>query len=183
MKQLLLLILPIFLFHGLNAQSRYYTKTGEISFFSKSRIENIEATNKSVTCVIDVLSGNVQFAVLMRGFEFRKALMQEHFNENYVESDKFPRSEFKGKILNNDEIEYKSDGSYSVHVTGTLTIHGVTQMIEVIGKVNVIEGKINILVDFNIRLSDYKISIPNLVKENISNTIAIRVNCTLQQLN
>ena len=109
--------------------------------------------------------------------------MQEHFNENYVESDKFPRTDFKGKIVNISEINYKSDGSYTANVQGSLTIHGVTQMVETAGKVNVKDGKITIQADFNIRLSDYNISIPALVKENISNTIDIRVNCPLQPLN
>ena len=84
-------------------QERFFTKTGSISFFSKTPLEDIEAHNRSVTCVLDSKTGNVQFAVLMKGFEFKKALMQEHFNEDYIESDKYPKAEFKGQIVNNSE--------------------------------------------------------------------------------
>ena len=77
------------------AQDRFFTKTGKINFYSKAPMEDIEAKNKTVTAVIDSKSGALQFAVQMKGFEFEKQLMQQHFNENYVESDKFPRAEFK----------------------------------------------------------------------------------------
>ena len=86
------------------AQDRYFTKTGKINFSSKAPMEDIEGKNKTVTAVLDTKSGAMQFAVLMKGFEFEKQLMQQHFNENYVESDKYPRSEFKGTIINNSEI-------------------------------------------------------------------------------
>src|SRR5688572_4978387 len=98
----------IFILSGIiaSAQDKFFTKNGRISFVSKGNIETIEANHKSVTCVLDTKTGNVQFSVLMRGFEFRKALMQEHFNENYLESDKFPRSEFRGQITNNSAVDY-----------------------------------------------------------------------------
>ena len=85
---------------------KYFTKTGKISFFSSTSMENIEAHNRSVSAVLDASSGNLQFSVLMKGFEFKKALMQEHFNKDYVESDKYPKAEFKGTILNNGDIKY-----------------------------------------------------------------------------
>src|ERR1044071_5426615 len=84
---------------AVSAQDKFFTKNGKISFVSKGSVETIEAQHKSVTCVLDTKTGNIQFAVLMKGFEFKKALMQEHFNENYVESDKYPTSEFKGQIV------------------------------------------------------------------------------------
>src|SRR5260221_14307137 len=84
-----------------NAQGKYYTKDGKISFFSATSVENISAVNKNVVCLLDSKTGDLQFAVLLKGFEFKKALMQEHFNSDYVESDKFPKSEFKGQITNN----------------------------------------------------------------------------------
>ena len=81
-----------------SAQGKYFTKTGKISFFSKTDLENIDAHNRSVSCVLDTKTGNLQFSVLMKGFEFKKALMQEHFNEDYVESDKYP----EGRIQRTD---------------------------------------------------------------------------------
>src|SRR5437868_2935959 len=83
------------------AQSKYYTKNGKIEFYSKATLEDIDAKNKTVAAILDSQTGAMQFSVLMKGFEFQKALMQEHFNENYVESDKYPKGEFKGTITNN----------------------------------------------------------------------------------
>ncbi|MEP7259387.1 MAG: YceI family protein, partial [Flavitalea sp.] len=100
MKSLMIMALCAMMAHGY-AQTKFFTRSGKISFFSRSLIENIEAVNKSVTCVIDISTGNIQSVLKMKGFGFRKSLMQEHFNENYVESDKYPQAEFKGKITNN----------------------------------------------------------------------------------
>nr|HQU57378.1 YceI family protein [Chitinophagaceae bacterium] len=100
MKRIMLLIVIMMtLQQFVNAQTKYFTKNGKITFFSKASLENIEALNKSVTAVLDTKSGNIQFAVLMKGFEFEKALMQEHFNENYLESHKYPKAIFKGEVL------------------------------------------------------------------------------------
>lgn len=166
----------------LTAQDKYYTKSGNIEFVSKGEIETIRATHKSVTCVLDTKSGAMQFAVLMKGFEFRKALMQEHFNENYVESDKYPKGEFKGQITNNSAIDYTKDGSYDAHVKGKLTIHGQTRDVETDGKIIVKSGKLQANSTFTIQMSDYNISIPALVKQNMSNTVTITVNCSLEPL-
>jgi YceI-like domain. len=113
-KQFLLAFVALTGFLSATAQDKYFTKSGKISFYSKSSLENIEAHNKSVTCVLDTKTGNLQFAILMKGFEFEKALMQEHFNENYVESHKFPKADFKGQVTNNAMINYAKDGSYPV---------------------------------------------------------------------
>ena len=164
------------------AQDKFFTKNGKIVFSSKTVMENIEAHNKSVTCVLDTKTGNLQFAVLMKGFEFEKALMQEHFNENYVESHKFPRAEFKGQIVNSSEINFSKDGAYPAKVKGRLTIHGETKDVETNGTVNVKGGKIETGAGFNIELADYKIEIPKLVKDNISKTVNISVDCTLEPL-
>ncbi len=164
------------------AQDRYFTKTGKIDFFSKASLEDIEAKNKTVTAVLDSKTGAVQFAVQMKGFEFEKKLMQQHFNENYVESDKYPRSEFKGAVTNNSAINYSKDGTYPATVKGKMTIHGVTKDVETTGKVKVSGGKVEIESVFNILLSDYKISIPAVVKDKISNSIKITVDCQLEPL-
>lgn len=165
-----------------NAQDRYFTKTGNISFHSKADLENIDAYNRTVTCVLDTKTGAVQLSTLMKGFEFQKALMQEHFNEKYVESDRFPKGEFKGQITNNSSIDYTKDGSYPANVKGQLTIHGVTKDIETNGTVNIKNGKPQAVTSFNITLSDYNISIPALVKDKLSNSINIKVNCSLEPL-
>jgi polyisoprenoid-binding protein YceI len=132
--------------------------------------------------VLDSKTGVIQFSVLMRGFEFRKALMQEHFNENYVESDKYPRSEFRGQIVNNSAVDYSKDGVYEVKVKGKLTIHGVTREIENDGKITIKGGKPHAASTLVISLSDYKINIPGIHRDNINNTVTITIDCPMEPL-
>jgi polyisoprenoid-binding protein YceI len=99
-----------------------------------------------------------------------------------VESDKFPKAEFRGQIVNNSEISYAKEGAYNAHVKGKLTLHGQTRDVETDGKITVKNGKLLANADFTIQMSDYNISIPKLVKENMSNTVSITVNCTLEPL-
>ncbi|HUP11376.1 MAG TPA: YceI family protein [Niastella sp.] len=173
----------LLLFAGASiAQNKYFTKSGVISFVSKGVIETITASHRSVTCVLDAQTGAIQFAVLMKGFEFKKALMQEHFNENYVESDKFPKAEFRGQITNNGDIAYIKDGSYVAHVKGRLTLHGQTKDVETDGKITVKSGNLALTSKFNILMSEYEIDIPGPVEQNMSDNITITVNCTLEPL-
>lgn len=165
-----------------HAQDKYFTKTGKIEFYSKAPMEDIEAKNKTVAAVLDTKTGALQFSVLMKSFEFEKALMQEHFNENYIESDKYPKGEFKGVITNNNEINYSKDGTYQAKVKGQLTIHGVTRDVNTTGTIKTSGGKIDATSVFNILLSDYKIKIPAVVKEKLSNSIKISVDCKLEPL-
>lgn len=162
------------------AQGLHYTKTGKVYFDCTGGVEKIEATNKSVVCALDTKSGAVQFSLLMKGFEFEKALMMEHFNENYVESDLHPKSEFTGKITNTAEINYAKDGTYSAKVQGKLKIHGITRDIATTGKVVVQNGKITVQAEFSIVLEDYKVAIPALVKDKISKNARIIVDCFLE---
>jgi YceI-like domain len=166
----------------INAQGKFYTKSGKISFFSATSVENIDAANKSVVCLLDSKTGNLQFVVLMKGFEFKKALMQEHFNSDYVESDKFPKADFTGKIMNNNGVDYQNNGTYSAYVEGKLTIHGVTKDVEATGTVTVKDGKLIANCTFNVVLTDYEIKVPKLYRDNISRSIKIMVDCSLDPL-
>jgi polyisoprenoid-binding protein YceI len=164
------------------AQDKFYTKTGKITFYSKAPLEEIEGKNKTVTAVLDSKTGAFQFAVQMKGFEFEKQLMQQHFNENYVESDKYPRSEFKGTITNNSDINYSKDGTYTARVKGQLTIHGVSRNIETTGTLKINGGNIDASSTFNVLVSDYNIKIPAIVKDKVSKSIKIVVDCNLEPL-
>ena len=178
-----LLVMTALVFNSATfAQGKFFTKTGSISFFSKADLEDIEAHNRSVTCVLDTKTGNVQFSVLMKGFEFKKALMQEHFNENYIESDKYPKSEFKGQIVNAGDVDYTKEGNQQVRVKGQLTIHGQTNEIEADGTISAREGKVFITSEFPVTLADYKISIAALHKNKIAKTINVKVSCALEPL-
>jgi polyisoprenoid-binding protein YceI len=184
MNKLFLVLSMMLVTSILQAQDKFFTKTGKINFDATApkSPEKVDAVNKSVTCVLDTKTGNVQFAVLMKSFEFERALMQEHFNENYVESSKFPKAEFKGMISDNANVNYTKDGVYKVKVKGKLTIHGETKDIESDGVVIVKDGKINVASTFSVALADYKISIPQLVADKLGKTANIIVDCTLEPL-
>ena len=169
----------LFLSIGSNAQ-QFFTKNGTISFFSKTPMENIDAKNSQVMSVLVLPSGDFKFSLTIKNFHFEKALMEEHFNENYMESEKYPKASFSGKIGDAGNINLKKDETYKVEVNGELTIHGVTQKVSVPGTVTVKSGKISANSTFNIELADYKVVIPKMVENNISKTIEITVDCAYQ---
>jgi len=160
---------------SLHAQDRYFTKTGHIDFFSSTPIEDIKAANDQVTSFLDIRTGEMVFSVLMRSFTFDKALMQEHFNENYVESDKFPKASFEGKIMGPGKIQWDKPGAVTVTVKGKLTIHGVSREIEESGTFTVEAGKISGKSVFKLKPEDYGILIPQIMRKNIAEQMTITV--------
>ncbi|MEI6172335.1 MAG: YceI family protein [Bacteroidota bacterium] len=162
---------------------KFLTKTGHIRFYSDSRLEKIEAISKQVNSGVDVSTGDFVFKVPMKSFEFEKALMQEHFNENYVESEKFPSATFLGKVMNIREVNLGKDGLYYVNVAGKLTIHGITKEITAKGTFEVKQGTLVGKSKFNVVLEDFKISIPGAVILNISKEIEVNVDVTLDKAN
>ena len=166
----------------IHAQSKYFTRTGNISFYSSAPLEDIEAHNSSASSVFDLETGQIQFAVLIKAFKFKKALMEEHFNENYMESDDFPKSTFKGHINNVKEIDLTTDGEYTADVSGTLTIHGVSKEVTTTGKFTVADGNITAASEFEVAVADYDIVIPKLVRDNIAKIVKITVDLTYELL-
>jgi hypothetical protein len=175
-------ILTIGFLINANAQTKYFTKTGTISFIAGTALEDIDAINKSVTSVFDASTGQIEFAVLIKGFEFKRGLMQEHFNENYLESEKYPKSIFKGMFVDIAQINFLKDGSYSTSVKGSLDIHHVKKEVEVPALIKVVNGVISSEASFKIVLENYKIKIPGAVKDKISPTAEIHINCTYKAL-
>jgi len=159
----------------LNAQSKYFTKSGSISFDASGVTEDIKAQNKKATFVLDAKTGAIELALLLKAFEFDRALMQEHFNENYVESDAYPKSTYKGKVTNFSDIDLTKDGTYPVKIAGQLTIHGVTKEVPARGSLVSSGGKVSGTASFKIVLSDFAIEIPSIVKDKISKTVNINV--------
>lgn len=157
------------------AQGRYFTRTGHIWFFSEAPIENIEAHNRQVSTFLAFDTGELVFSVPMKAFEFPKALMQEHFNENYLESDKYPRGTFKGTIADIKTIDPQKDGVYPAQVTGTLTIHGVARPVTANGTLEVKGGRIAAKSTFTITPEEYNIEIPLLVRQHVAKIIQIHV--------
>jgi len=157
-------------------QGKYLTNEGTIVFYSHTAIEDITAENSEVASVIDTESGEVAVIVKMTDFQFEKKLMQEHFNENYVESEKYPKSTFSGLILNNQDVDYTKHGVYSVQLEGDLTIHGVTNKIFARGSVEVTPEGILAKTKFMLNPEDYSIKIPKVVRKNIADNMEIRIN-------
>lgn len=160
---------------------RYITKNGYIRFFSSTPVEDIKAHNRQVKAVLDSQTGELVFKVLMKSFSFKKALMQEHFNEKFVESHKYPTSTFKGKILNPGQINYDNNGEYSVTVNGKLTIHGVTQKIKEEGTLTVKGDEVRAQTEFMVTVADYDIEIPATVRDNIAEKVKVTVDCKLKK--
>ncbi|MGV3539818.1 MAG: YceI family protein [Rufibacter sp.] len=182
MQKVLLLVGIIFglVTGSAHGQGRYFTKTGYISFFSKAPLEDIEAINRQTVSILDAKTGELVFTVPMKGFQFKKALMQEHFNENYVESEKYPKATFKGKILNFQNVNLAQDNLYKVQVEGVLTIHGVDRLLKTEATLEVNGKQIRGRSSFSITPQEFNIEIPFLVKEHIAKRIDITLDMNYQ---
>jgi hypothetical protein len=174
MKRLLLFTFFLSIILAANAQ-KFMTKNGFISFYSHTPMEDIKADNNQVVGVLDISTGEMVFQALIKSFHFDRALMEEHFNENYMESDKIPKSVFKGKITNLASVDFTKNGTYNVTVEGDLTIHDVTNKISTKGTIEVISGGINANSKFNIVPEDYKIVIPGVVRDKFDKSLAVTV--------
>lgn len=157
------------------AQERYMTRTGKVSFVSEAPLEKFDAKNSQALSVLDAKTGQLEFSVLMKSFEFEKALMGEHFQEKYVESDKFPKSTFKGTITDISSVNFSKDGSYPVSYKGSFSLHGVTKDVSGKGVFEVKGGKLVGRSSFGILLEDYKIEIPSVVKDKIAKEVIVTV--------
>ncbi len=155
----------------------FTSKTTQVSFFSETPVENISAENKVATILLNSSNNEVAVRVPVKSFIFDKALMQEHFNENYMESNKYPVSTFKGIIA--EKIDYAKDGVYTVTVKGKMEMHGVVREENIAGTLTVKGTEITLVAQFNVKPADYNIEVPKLVFEKIAESILVRVNGTL----
>ena len=150
----------------------YFDRAGFASFYASTPLENIEAQNKQVFAVADVGKKELAFAVLLKGFLFKKQLMQTHFNENYVESDQYPKATFSGSY--NGDINSSSEGN--VNLKGNFTLHGVTRMLDMPATLQLKNNRLTGNAKFKVRPEDYKIKIPLLVKNKIAAEVEVVVN-------
>jgi polyisoprenoid-binding protein YceI len=169
MKKLFLLALLFIGFHS-NAQL-FITTTGEVSFFSKTPMEDIEALNKNVSSIINTSTNEVAVQMRITNFVFPNKLMQEHFNENYLESEKFPSATFKGKIK--ETVDLTVPGTYPISAVGSATIHGVIRPIELKGTIISTGSSLALTCQFDVKLVDYKIDIPKIVFAKIAEVIKV----------
>ena len=174
MKRIFLLAFFLNIVFAVNGQ-KYMTKNGFIGFYSHTPMEDIKADNNQVVGVLDISTGEMVFQALIKSFHFNRALMEEHFNENYMESEKFPKSLFKGKITNLASVDFSKTGTYDVTVEGDLTIRDVKNKISTKGTIEVVNGDINANSKFNIVPEDYKITIPGVVRDKFDKSMAVTV--------
>lgn len=160
---------------------KYTTQTGYIRFFSNTPLEDIEAENNKVRAAIDASTGEMAFVLNIRDFVFEKSLMQEHFNENYMESDKYPNARFSGKIRNLETIKFNQNGTYPATVFGNLTIHGVEKEILAEGFIEVGEKGIKVNSVFVVQIADYKIKIPKIMFARIAEEVEVTVDAKLDK--
>jgi len=169
MKKLFLLAL---LFIGFQSNAQLFiTTTGEVSFFSKTPMEDIEAVNKNVSSIINTSTNEVAVQMRITNFVFPNKLMQEHFNENYLESEKFPSATFKGKIK--ESVDLTVPGTYPISSVGSATIHGVNRPIELKGTIVSTGSSLALTCQFDVKLVDYKIDIPKIVFAKIAEVIKV----------
>lgn len=158
----------------------YFTRTGHVSFYSKTDLEDIKADNNQAAVIFNKTSGALEVGILINAFQFKLAKMQEHFNETYMESTKFPKATFKGTISNLADIKFATPGVYPVKASGTLTMHGVSKAVTVSeGSVEVKGNQLLMKGVFYVNPTDYNIAIPAAVKDKIAKSIKIQVDCTL----
>ena len=172
------LILICLLFSTQLIAQQYYSKKGQVSFFSEAPIENIEAVNKDVSAIIDSQSGGFAFRLKIQDFTFPSSLMQEHFNESYLESDKYPLSTFTGSIADISKLDLSS--RQTLTVKGSLSIHGITQETEMVAYAQIINGELHISSIFDVVLEDYDIDIPKIMMYKIAEVIKVAVDIKLQ---
>ncbi|MBK9792310.1 MAG: YceI family protein [Sphingobacteriales bacterium] len=168
----------IFLLQVMFAQSeKYFTRNATVTFTSVAPVEKIISENKVSNCILNTQTGDLALKVVIKSFEFEKQAMADHFNNDYLNSDKFPNATFEGKITT--PLDYKKNGKYNVTVDGKLTIHGVTKQVKQSGIIEVSAGKIIARSKFSILLSDYGVIVPNDYLKKISNTVDIDINAVM----
>ena len=178
MKKRITLIVMICCFLGF-AQDKKSTKTGEITFeASVPSFEEVKATNKGVSCILNTQTGEIAALALVKGFRFKVALMEEHFNENYIESDKYPKAIFKGKIDNFDIIKL-TDTSQKYTIKGTLELHGKTKEVSSIASIKKSGDKIIIDTKFSVQPEDFDIKIPSVVSKKVAKTVDVTCHFSL----
>jgi polyisoprenoid-binding protein YceI len=177
-KILFIAIICLIRLSSASAQNIFISKQASIGFFSSTSLEDIEATSTTPNSVIDIKSRNILFKVSNTSFQFKKKLMQEHFNENYMESDKYPVSTFKGKIT--DDVDLSKDGTYNVTIDGSLDIHGVTKNYQSKATLVVSKGVITAKTAFKVRIADHGIKVPSIVFAKIAEAVDVRISATYQ---
>jgi hypothetical protein len=179
MKKLIVIITLSLLSFGF-AQDKLLTKNGKITFeASVPSFEEVKAKNEGVTCVINTKTGEIASLVLVKGFRFKVALMEEHFNENYIESDKFPKSTFKGKIEGFDYAKITKEGK-SYTIKGKMELHGKSKDISITATIKKSADGLSLVSNFTVNTDDFDIDIPSVVSKKVSKKVNVTLDFNLK---
>ena len=179
MKKIVLIAMLCISYTGIS-QEKMISKSGKINFeASITSFEEVKAVNTNVTYVLNPETGEIASLAIMKGFRFKVALMEEHFNENYVESDKYPKAIFKGKIEGFD-LNSLTENPKDFVLKGKLDLHGKSNDIKTTAKISKAASGVKIVSSFSVNASDYNIAIPAVVKRKVSNKINVEIDATLK---
>ncbi|MEB8328669.1 YceI family protein [Flavobacteriaceae bacterium KMM 6897] len=164
-----------------NAQNKYIERNGEIRFeASENLFEEVKAINKSVTCILDIETKQIAALALIKGFRFKNSLMEEHFNENYIESEKYPKATFKGKLLDFNYSEL-TENWLELEVDGKLQLHGKEKQVRSTMKFQKVDGSVVMKGSFIVTPSDFEIKIPKIVRNKIAKEVTVNIDFKLVQ--
>ncbi len=155
----------------------YIADSCRVVFFSEAPIENITAVNLISKPIMSIATGEIDIKINNQFFKFKKELMQEHFNEEYMETGKYPYSTFTGKV--NEKLDYTKNGENKVTVSGTMDMHGVKNKITIPGTITIQNGKLFLKAVFYIKPADYKIKVPSLMGSNIAEQLEVTLTSTM----
>lgn len=179
MKYIILILLACTSVIEQAGQDSYSCKNAKISLFSSTAVDDIKAETSTGTSVFNASTGQLEFSVNIKSLTFEKSLMQQHFNEDYMQSDKYPKASFKGKIQ--EHIDVAKEGTYPVTVAGDLTIHGTTKSRTVPGKVIVKAGTITMTSEFVVKCADHNVETPKILFHHIAKEVTISVSATYKK--
>lgn len=178
MKRILYILLAVALDADIVVGQVYKAKSSSVRFFSEATIENIEATNRRVSSMLNIETKQLVFQIPITAFEFDKDLMKEHFNENYLESEKHPKGTFNGRIVEN--IDFSKDGVHKASAKGILKIHGIEKERTINGTITIKDGVISLTGKFDVVLKDHNVKIPKILFSNIAEQVEVTINVTYE---
>lgn len=174
----IVVLISVFVALSLQAQKKFVLSAGKIDFTSNAQLELIKASSDNVQGIIDPSNNQFAFSVLVKSFQgFNTELQRQHFNDNYMETDKYPRTTFTGKII--EQVDFTTDGTYEVRAKGDLDVHGQKQIRIIKSKITVKSGNVTVEAHFNVPLADHNISIPKIVNQKIATEIEVNFNASL----
>lgn len=179
LRSLLILFVWLATITAAKAQQRFFAEKSSVTFFSDGVIEDISATNTKVTSIYDITKGDIAYLISVKDFQFVNKLMQVHFNEKYMESEKYPKSSFQGRVTGFDASK---EGPQEVKAIGKITIHGVTRDVEIPGTAEMKGNQVFVKAKFPVKLLDYNIKVPQIVWQNIAQTVEVTVDFSYRPL-